>query len=474
MSVRSKLIKSAGWCLLFVPVLITAVICIRTAVNIPYEDDYDSILDFLLRYIREPGWLYRMGWILTAQHVQYKLWFLNSIVALQYEVTGHVQFAWLQQIGNAFVFLTAYLFWRMLATSGRSLTERIWLFCPIGALIFTLQYGRTMNWAMAGLQNLTVIPFAILTFFSLAKIDRRKGLALGMAAMVLSIACSGNGFFVAAVGALQLLLQRRMRAFATWCTVVVAIAAAYFIHYAIVTPGEAASLSGTLLVETTTPFLFLGAVFTTLKPAFATGLLAVALFLVLVRRGWYRTDPVACAYAAFSIVTALGVAITRRRMGIGAGLSDRYHMYALFMIAALYLGVLKTWLPVRRPLPRPWRVSLIVFGCLCYFKMATVDLQMYKQLMMRKLFLESHLILWEQHPSSIVLMPDEDFYMKEPGWIALRIHFAQTMRECIASGIYVPPLSAKDPIPLQLHPYTESDLKKRTMADFGLPDQVIP
>ena len=96
---ESKSTPILGW-LSLVPLCTAGYILIATGVNVPFEDDYDGIGEFLERYVGLHGFWARAGWVLTAQHVQYKLVLLQAIVALEYQLTGRVNFRFLQLLGD--------------------------------------------------------------------------------------------------------------------------------------------------------------------------------------------------------------------------------------------------------------------------------------------------------------------------------------------------------------------------------------
>src|SRR5215469_401653 len=86
--------------LLVFPLATASVALVHTSINIPHQDDYQAIANFVRIYAERSGVLHKLGWILISQHNEYKLILLHFVVALQYEVTGHTNYRVLQLLGD--------------------------------------------------------------------------------------------------------------------------------------------------------------------------------------------------------------------------------------------------------------------------------------------------------------------------------------------------------------------------------------
>lgn len=188
-SLHERYVEAAGWIILSLPLLLYAAAAIKTSVNIPFEDDFDSIGDFVEHYASLHGFLSRLDWILTAQHVQYKLIFMNAIVALQYQLLGHTNYRALQLLGDLAMPAALVILWFLLARSGRPLTQRIWLFIAPCWTFLGLRYSETINWTMSGLQNTAVVPLGLAAIF-FATSTSRWSFAWTLAFLALSITAS--------------------------------------------------------------------------------------------------------------------------------------------------------------------------------------------------------------------------------------------------------------------------------------------
>src|ERR1700677_2356955 len=85
--------------LLFLAVLLPAIaafaILYRQGSSLPYQDDYAVILDFTDQYNQLPTLPAKLLHIATAQTIEYKIIFEHFIEASEFELTHHINFAFL-------------------------------------------------------------------------------------------------------------------------------------------------------------------------------------------------------------------------------------------------------------------------------------------------------------------------------------------------------------------------------------------
>ena len=215
---------------MLLPILVFYGILARYAVNIPFDDDYPGVLEFLDRYARLPGRMAKVGYILSAQHNEYKTMFANFVIAVQYTFTGHPNFVLLSWLGNLFILPLLYLLWRHFMQAEPDISRRLLFFLPVPFLLFQLQYAETLNWSMPGLQNLPVLVFAL----ACVSCVTARGLVSAVWAsflLALTIASSGNGFLLVPIGAYILFSRREWTSLLLWTTVSATCAAGYFHQY---------------------------------------------------------------------------------------------------------------------------------------------------------------------------------------------------------------------------------------------------
>ena len=75
-----------------IPVIAAFGILYMRSLSVPYQDDYDAIIAFAVRYPQLPTLKAKLLEIATAQHNEYKLGFEHSIVAAELELTHHLNF----------------------------------------------------------------------------------------------------------------------------------------------------------------------------------------------------------------------------------------------------------------------------------------------------------------------------------------------------------------------------------------------
>ena len=144
--------------LLFAPAIAFYVLLLGTVVNVPYLDDYDTILRFLEgeRSVSE----------LLAPHVEHRLAGVRIVSGAILALTGEIDFRLLALVGNLGVLATAsvlYLGFR--PKSGRP--GKALAFVPASWFLFQPQYWDSFFWATSALSNLWVLPISGLAFIAL-------------------------------------------------------------------------------------------------------------------------------------------------------------------------------------------------------------------------------------------------------------------------------------------------------------------
>jgi hypothetical protein len=450
---NSRLRRILGGCLLAVPVLALAIVSVRTSVNIPLEDDYgiSGIGEFLQQWVTAPTSVDKLKWFVAASHVQYKLFYMHAVELLQYWCTGTLNYRTLQLIGDCALLVVPLVLWFLLARSGRPLSQRLWLFVFPCFLFLSPRYVQTINWALSGLQNISVIPFAIASIFFVTA-TWSGAFAWSMVFLVVAIATSGNGFFVA-FGLLYFLLRsRRFLKAGVTVAVVLLMAVFYAYHFQPYNPPFGPlPLPIALARKIIFPVTFLGGACGFRDPAIMLGLVLLIGFAVLTWKGWERACPGSFGAALFCLVTTAGATATRSGGGVPGSMQERYMMYGMLLLCLEYLAVLRLYAPQNFGTRSRWTAAIAALSLAAIVFCAVWDVLAYRELETRKKILTTHLILWERHPDRLVLVPDEGFAEQQPDWVWLRVRFQQDLQREIASGLYVPPYSASDPLPIRTH-----------------------
>jgi hypothetical protein len=316
------------------PALAAFGVLYRQRLSVPYHDDYGVILAFANQYAQLHGFTAKVLYIATTQSNDYKLGFVHLIIAIELELTGHLNFAFLVTLGNVFLLAIACLLWVVYRQNGSTLNQQLLEFLPISLVFFSLTYWESMNWAMAGLQNLSVIMFSLLAIHLLVpKGDSPPSfpiLVLACIAVILAAFSSANGFLLAPVGLLMLLQRRAFVAAALWSFSFVLPLAAYRYHYMPYHVSVDTIHRGSYMVKVGYVFAFLGCA---IQQRWVAAILGSAMFGVLVlalRSRFERRYPGQFYFSVWILMTAIPVAWLRH------GISSRYSIYSLLLLVSCY------------------------------------------------------------------------------------------------------------------------------------------
>lgn len=354
---------------LFIAVVLPAVVAFgilyRQRISVPYQDDYLVILAFADDYQHLHGFTEKILYVATAQTNDYKLGFLHFIVALQLELTGGLNFGVLIIVGNCLLLVIAYLLWRVYRRDGSDLNQQLLEFIPVSLLFFSLVYWESLNWAMAGIQNLSVIMFSLLAIYFLnfrwTKSPPFGALLLACCSAVLAAFSSANGFLLAAVGLFLLLRRHAVVRAGVWCAGFVLPLAAYRYHYIPFSVSVNIMHRGSYGGKIAYFFGFLGCAIQQRWVAGFLGLFILALLLLATHFGFERTHPVPFYFSLWILLTAALVACLRQ------GIASRYSIYSLLLLISCY-WFLAQYLPTRSAAfsrKRVYTVSIVLAAVLC-------------------------------------------------------------------------------------------------------------
>jgi hypothetical protein len=335
------------------PAVIFYSILVRKALNIPFLDDYDALLDFLNRLTTIKGASAKALYVLTLQHNEYKVFFGEGVAWLQFALCGQVDFRILSAIGNGFVFLLAILLWKMFLPNHKDLATRLALFIPVPWLLFQLAYFETLDWAMAGLQNIPVLFFSLGAIYLLVR-GERWAFCSAWVFLVLAVSSSGNGLIAIPIGVLILAWGRYYVRLAAWLSVSAGCVAIYAYRYnpMMSQTNHQRSVFATLLhlnpgyVVAFIGNAAVGSRF--LAISLLLGILLCAFFAWMAYRGYIRTNPQVSCCVLFLLLTAIGVAGLRSDFGVAQSLSSRYTIYSVLFLIFAWFAIAEEFLEHRR------------------------------------------------------------------------------------------------------------------------------
>ena len=353
-------------CIILLPIISFYAILARHILNLPYLDDYNGVLEFLEHFSSLPNPLAKAGYVVLAQHNEYKPVFANFIIALQYGISGHPSFVLLSWLGNLFVLALFYLMWRHFLVAEENTSRRLLLFAPVAYLLFQLQYAETLNWSSPGLQNIPVLVFAFAALAALSQ-NSRASFFLGCLMMVLSIASSGNGFALLPVGIAMLLQRRAWGRVGLWALIGGLCAAIYFYHYNFHSSQQDPNRSVLHSAHYLNPIFtlsFMGSALSVHVPVIhnasvLVGAFICVLILWMAKRRFDRSNPVFFNFSVFLVLTAIGVSGIRSKFGVGASVAGRYRIYSDLLLVCCYVFMMESYLRNRGLQRRFFQAALV-------------------------------------------------------------------------------------------------------------------
>jgi len=327
----------------------------------PFEDDYHALLGFAGEFEQLHGAKDKVLLVAAAQHTEYKLVFEHAVAGVELALTQRLSFSFLESVGDLFLLTIGWLLWLTYGGNEGGLRARLARFLPASLIFFGLAYWETVNWAMAGLQNLPVIFFSLLSIYLLASGDglvlplmgRRRAEMSGLpplaqeqerakdgapknwgwacVAGALAAFSSANGFLVAVVGAWILLRRRAYWACVGWGASFVIPLAAYLYHYVPV-PRQATGLS--YVARPLEVFAFLGMAAGSFWGALVAGFAIAGVVVWALKSGYSQENPVGVYWTAWVLLSALPVAWVRGSAGVV--IASRYSIYSCLMVVFCY------------------------------------------------------------------------------------------------------------------------------------------
>ena len=337
------LIATAG-----IPALLFYFLLSTTAFNLPVYDDY-SLLNFVNNFSQLNGLASKFIYIINFQHNEYKLVFVNAVFAVQYTLFGYIDFSVLSMIGSAFVIILYILLAIIFKNPANTNVFRVLWFLPISLLLFQLQYASTLNFSMAGLQNISVLAFSLASIALLAN-NSHSRFAGACIALLFSICASGNGFLLLPVGGLLLIERKRWLHILIWIFLGLSIALVYFNNYSI--NHSVGHDDSEKLIKLISQFnliyilAFIGSSIAKYQnhiPSVAFGIFLLSIWLVAVKNKYSTKNPAVFYYFIFLMFTAVAVSTIRSGLGVEQSLSSRYRIYSNLILILTYIFLIESY-----------------------------------------------------------------------------------------------------------------------------------
>lgn len=177
-------------------ILCFSIFVLKSAVNFPNADDFDSILDFVNRFFQTPSALDRF-YLLFERHTQHFRTIDRLIGIAQYLFMGEVNFYFYTILGLVGLVLLFYLFTTLIESGSKVLS------LSIALLMFQPCYVEVTQWANNCIQVIWVNIFVLLAF-KLA----RSNFALTLFNSCIALLIQANGIVTLPI---ILLIRARLR-----------------------------------------------------------------------------------------------------------------------------------------------------------------------------------------------------------------------------------------------------------------------
>jgi hypothetical protein len=340
------------------------------AVDVPYIDDYDALLQYILTYKDVDTWEKFKS--LFLPHSEHIIVMTRLAAWVSYTLTGHISIRGMILTGNALLVLQLgllYMFFRP------SLRFSVIYFLLVVLIFINPQYSPTSFWAMAVWTNTWVFVPVTLCLFTLVN---PKHLKWAVPLAVCAHFSNGSGIMIWPVGVFILWMTGRpLRHYLIWTAIGGLSCLGYF--YLMSQQPKA----GTFIISNLGMFplnclAFIGA-YAALLGGLPGQIMAVVLGSIVVGVGFLmlrnyqktreQTELMLISLLLFILLAAVSVALFRAEKGMSIIIGGRYRHYSSLAVAVfvligfrLFTFRVSRWLAVV-----PWVVILLITG-LSYFR----------------------------------------------------------------------------------------------------------
>ncbi len=326
-----------GWVLvlvlaMLVPIVSAYAVMARYAVNVPFIDDYPTVIGFAVKYEGLPTAGARLHYVLADQYVEYKLVFVHVLTAAELAVTHHASVSLLFWVGNLLLLPLLWLIWKMFGGEG-TLKRRLVVFLPVVFYLFSLNYWEAVDWAATGLGYLGTIFFCLLAIYLLAGGERSR-VRDGGACLAALVACTiaANSFLLGPIGLVVYWRRRAWGWAAAWCGVFGLALVPYWIYFARVPR----SGNGSAAVIPLFFLSFIGAGSLLVRLALATGVVILGLYGWAAMTSFRRRHAAAVLGAGWLLASSALAAVGRARTGMEFSTVPRYKIYSDLLLIFCY------------------------------------------------------------------------------------------------------------------------------------------
>ena len=383
------------------PVAIYIFYILKYSANVPFWDDYESVLAFLNQYVPANGLHDKLA-LVFAQHNEHRTVFNNIIELAQYRIAGKTDFVQLIILGNTGWILTVYVLYAEFRGYG---IGRIY-FLPVMLVMFSFSIWEPMIWAMCSIQFFYGVLFPLASLYFLCRRPGLPGFVLCLLFMGLSVFTSSSGFALLPVALAALLSRKRVAESAIALFVAALLLLTYFYFLKYVKPPYEPPYAVSPAGLSKFALAFLGsAISRSVLADMVFGFLFFLAFIGLGAKGLYKRDGGFVFWAAFmAVLTGIEVATGRSGFGLRIAMASRYTVFSVLLISLLYLGALSLLKDKKGALKKFGAVCLafsLVFYAVAFSRGAY-------QIKLRHRWLESKTLVYDNPAqAALILMESE-------------------------------------------------------------------
>lgn len=395
---------------------------IQHAFNIPFWDEYDAALGLLNTWDSlSVGDRLRS---LFRLHNEHRIFSYHTLVALQYEIFGKVNFTHLLIFSNLFLLPILWILYKLCD----GYLKHPAAFIPVVFFLFVPMH-EISNW---GIMNMNGINLYLVVFASLYLLGKSSfaSFTASIALALLATFSYGSGMFVFPVGLLVLYLNKRVESKKIWIWIGIGIVAVmiYFLGYqsadhhpspfdAFKQPFHAFLF---FILFFSNPFSLLLLKKTILMLIAGGIVLGTFSYLLWYSRSQLEKHRLLLAYLCFFVLCAAAATVSRFTLGIHAALAPRYILMPVLFIIIMYI-----WLLRLKIIDQPRHIFVFIFLSIILFMIRLNDAQSKMNRHSRQL--KEGLISWHMEP--------EQSRLAYPNRHKAAMLFSKTQK----NGLYQPP-----------------------------------
>lgn len=387
---KNTFLKLLGVFLFVIPIAVYFFNIIYFSRNIPYLDDYDAVLGFLIDFKNEVSIFENIKRIFNW-HNDHRIAFAHLVALGQYYLFGSINFKHLIILGNFSILGILLILWK----SVKPERNKFLYFSPAVFLLFSFSYYEASFWAMVTLSGLAVVVFS-LAAISLLGNEKKCYFLWACIFASLAVFSQGNGKIVLVCCLAILLFKRDFKKSFIWLVLslllVVLPDQLFGHHQQNYTP--ILRILHAPRVHVLSVFSFLGSYFDYLRLELAIGVLIILYFLYLIVIKYYIKNLVLFVIILFVILNAFAVGFARPSINF----PSRYAIYSALILSVIYLTLVDLF---KNGTPK-LLISFLSFAIISIssYQYLTVPLKLYYYNLTEKQY-EKHLVLNQYSTNSL-------------------------------------------------------------------------